>query len=512
MSQVTGIRKRRRPSIAMVVAGVCAALVSVPLIALLALRLTSNQFVRETEQSLIQQAAIYAELYASAFSPLPGPTIGTALTDAQKQHWGQDLHPARALLNVRHDPVLPPRPAGDPVSTEIDPRYMAIIDPLVSIARGAQQTTFSGVAFLSHDGRLLNAPGAPSLGDLVEVQAALGGDIGRVLRLRGDGNKVHPLASLSRDTGFRVFVAYPVIVADRVIGAVHISRTPLNLGKFLYQERSAILTMFVVMLALASLIGWVLIRLISRPVTGLRDAAMAVAEGHKDHAAALPHYGFRELATLGESVEQMAATLTKRSQEITTYSDHVTHELKSPVTTIVAAAELLQGDGLADDDRLKLLDNIAAEGHRMNALLEQLREMTQARTMAPGEPGKLCEMIPQVDGLRIDNGCPEDTQLPLTVEHGRMILLHMAQNAQAHNAQTLRISRDGHVLTLADDGDGIEAEDIDRLSEPFFTTRRDTGGTGMGLAICKTILEGYGATLRAKPGNKGAIFQIVFRR
>lgn len=102
--------------------------------------------------------------------------------------------------------------------------------------------------------------------------------------------------------------------SDRVIGAVYISRTPLNLGKFLYQERNAILTVFGVMFAFATLIGWVLTRLISRPVTGLRDAAQAVAEGYKDQADALPHYGFRKLATLGESVAQMSATLTKRSQ------------------------------------------------------------------------------------------------------------------------------------------------------------------------------------------------------
>ncbi|MEL6682852.1 MAG: ATP-binding protein [Pseudomonadota bacterium] len=510
MSDVAGIRKRWRPTIAMVVAGVCLTLVSVPLVATLAVRLTSNQFVRETEQSLIQQSAIYAELFAEGFGALPGDPIGSVLDDDQRQHWGANLHPARAMLNVRHETVKAPRPDGIPVDAPLDPRYAAIMDDLLQIARGAQKTTLSGVAFLSHDGRLLNVSGAPSLQDLEEVQVALSGDIGRALRLRGDSYDVHPLASISRDTGFRVFVAYPVIVQDHVVGAVYLSRTPLNLPKFLYQERGAILIMFAVMLAVAALIGWMLTRIISRPVTGLRDEALAVAHGHKDLAGALPHYGFRELATLGESVSQMAKALTNRSQEITTYTDHVTHELKSPVTAIIGAAELVQDSSVSEVDRTRLLANIAAEGQRMNRLLGRLREMNRVKVMPAGEPGALSQMVPDVTGLQIRTEAPPDAYVPLTVEHGSVVLLQMAQNAASHNATEVRIGWDGQRLTISDNGDGIDAKDLPRVTEPFFTTRRADGGTGMGLAICKAILEGYGATLAAVPSAEGATFQINF--
>lgn len=510
MPKVGAIKKRWRPSIAMVVSGVCIALVSVPLFALLAVRLTSNQFVRETEQSLIQQSAIYAELYADAFRALPGEPLGAILNAEQKAHWGSDLHPIRAILNVRFDEVLPSRPDGDPVTEAVDPRHAAITQNLVRIARQAQQTNLSGVAFLTHDGRLLNEFGAPSLRNLPEVQAALGGDIGRALRLRGDGFELHRLASISRDTGFRVFVTYPVIVEDHVVGAIYVSRTPLNLGQFLYHERGAFLTILAVMVVAATLIGWVLVRLISRPVIGLRDEALAVAAGSKDHAAALPHYGFRELATLGESVRKMASTLTNRSHEITTYTDHVTHELKSPVTTIVGAAELLQGSNLKADDRKKLLKNIAAEGQRMSVLLERLREIARVKTMAAGKAGRLDEMIPTVSGLSIKVEAEQNAMIPLTMEHGRIILLHMAQNSHAHNATILRVLWTDDCLSLIDNGDGIEAEDAKRLTEPFFTTRRDRGGTGMGLAICEAILDGYGATLSSQPHDGGAYFQVKF--
>jgi signal transduction histidine kinase len=507
---MTGIAKRWRPSIAMVVAGVCITLISVPLIALLAVRLTSNQFVRETEQSLIQQSAIYSELFATAFQTLPGPLLGRELTSEQKEHWRADLHPARAILNLRADPVLPMRPDGVSMPQSLDPRYRKITDGLVQTARQAQKTNLSGVAFLSHDGRLLNDPHAPSLQALPEVQAALGGDIGRAMRLRDDSHEVHPFSTISRNTGFRVFVAYPVIAEDRIIGAIYISRTPLNLGKFLYQERVAFLTVLGVMAVAATLMGWVLVRLISRPVIGLRDEALAVAAGQKDNAAPLSHYGFRELATLGASVGDMAATLTKRAQEIRIYTDHVTHELKSPVTAIVGAAELLQGTTIDGKDREKLLENISAEGQRMSALLGRLREIARVKTMAPGKAGLLAQMVPTVAGLRIEVIAKPDAVLPLTVEHGRIVLSHMSHNASEHNATTLQMRWDGTILALIDNGDGILAADAERATDPFFTTRRDSGGTGMGLAICKAILESYDADLCSKPHEVGAYFEIKF--
>lgn len=507
---MTDIKKRWRPSIAMVVAGVCITLISVPLIALLAVRLTSNQFVRETEQSLIQQSAIYAELFATAFEGLEGAPIGQELTAEQQAHWSADLHPARATLNVRTDTMLAMRPDGAAVAEPLDPRYRAITDGLVQIARSAQQTNLSGVAFLSHDGRLLNDAQAPTLRALPEVQTALAGDIGRAMRLRSDSHEIHPFSTISRNTGFRVFVAYPVIVEDRVVGAVYISRTPLNLGKFLYQERYPFLTVLGVMVIAASLIGWVLVRLISRPVIGLRNQALAIAAGQRDSTSALPHYGFRELATLGASVGDMADNLTKRAQEIRIYTDHVTHELKSPVTAIIGAAELLDSTGIGEKDRQKLLENISAEGQRMSTLLGRLREIARVKAMTPGTAGPLAEMIPTVAGLQIDVTADPHAVLPLTVEHGAIILLHMSQNAQAHNATTLNLRWDGSTLALIDNGDGILASDAARMTDPFFTTRRDTGGTGMGLAICEAILDSYNARLRSKPHEGGAYFEIEF--
>ncbi len=503
-------RKKWRPSAAMVVTLVCLSLISVPLLALLAVRLTSNQFVRETEQSLIHQGAIYAELFADAFAALEGPQIGTALDDEQKAYWNANLHPARAQLNVHRDPVAPVRPEGVPVNAPLDPRYVAITDRLLQVARQSQRTTLSGIVFLDHTGRALNTEGAPTHAALDEVQTALGGDIGAMLRERGDAYVPHPLASLSRDTGYRVFVTYPVITGDHVIGVVYLSRTPLNLGKFLFQERYALLTMLASTVLGAGIIGWLLLRLISRPIYALRDASQGIAEGKSVGLETIPHYGLSELANLGDSVATMAATLSQRSKEISTYTDHVTHELKSPVTSIIGAAELLQNDTLGAPDRSRLISNIETEANRMNTLLGQLRNMTRLRTDTKGVAAKLQEILPDTPEIKIDLLTDPAAMLPLSAAHGQIILNHMIQNAVAHEATIGKVAFQAPVLSIHDNGTGIPAPDIARVTEPFFTTRRDEGGTGMGLAIVQAVLDNYGAELVCLPSQNGALFEIRF--
>lgn len=510
MQPVTRIHKKWRPPMALVIAMVCIALVSIPLAAMLTVQLTSNQFVRETEQTLIKQGAIYAELYRAEFEALPGPDIGTAPDEALLEFWNGTLHPQPARLDVRSDPVRPPLPYGDPVEDHGDPRHKKLLPELGNLAEAAGKTTLSGVIFLDHQGVGIGEAGLRDISKLSEVRAALAGEVGVSLRARDDDYGRHPLNSFSRDTGFRVFVAYPVLSHDRVIGVVLLSRTPLNLTKFVFRERDPLLVMGVFTLSGALVLGFLLLRLMSRPIRNLRDEAKAIATGEKLRSAPLQHYGVRELANLGESMLSMADTLDQRSREIATYTAHVTHELKSPVTSISGAAELLQDDGISRENQIRLLGNIHSESGRMNTLLTRLREISQLRQEKQTGPGDLAKMLPQIEGLQVQIIAPSDTEIPLSTSHGEIVLLHMAQNARAHGATTLSLHHRDGVLRISDDGEGVSESDAAQLADPFFTTRRAQGGTGMGLAIVTALLEIYGATLRVAPNDGGAVFEIRF--
>ena len=121
----------------------------------------------------------------------------------------------------------------------------------------------------------------------------------------------------------------------------------------------------------------------------------------------------------------------------------------------------------------------------------------------------------------IDTGVTIETEgesLPVPLSHNglALVLTHLAGNAAAAGATEVRLTAhrdDAGALTLrvADNGPGISAGNRDRVFEPFFTTRRDTGGTGMGLAIVQTKLLAHGASIELvdAPGG-GTVFLIRF--
>ena len=331
MSVLT-IRKKWRPSLALVIALVCIALVTLPIIGVLGARLSSNQFARETERSLLSQAVIFSEVYAASFSELqPAPDTGYVLSAEQRDRLTQDFHPIPPSLDLLRSEVAPPRP--DPVSSPepLAAPYTAISETLSQLAISAKKTTLSGYVFTDHTGRIIASSGSVSgsFRHVPEVSQALQGQTVSVLRYRDDPSRRHLLNSISRDTSYRVFVAHPVVLGDRVIGAVYLSRTPMDLRKFLFRERFTLGFVVVFMLVSAIGVGWMMWRLISKPIRDLSSQSRDVASGLKPIPDPVRHYGVQELADLGNNVVSMAATLSDRSTAIETYTSHVTHELKS---------------------------------------------------------------------------------------------------------------------------------------------------------------------------------------
>src|SRR4029078_7074550 len=179
-----------------------------------------------------------------------------------------------------------------------------------------------------------------SFAKVEEVRAALAGHYASVLRQRVASRPVPPVYSLSRGTGVRVFVALPVLVGDRVAGAVYLSRTPNNIVKHLYGERGKVLAAAFSILGVTLLIAYVAVRTISRPMRALIERTERIAARDTSAVAPLARNGTRELAELSDAFIDMARKLQARSETVRTFAGHVSHELKSPLTAIHGAAEL----------------------------------------------------------------------------------------------------------------------------------------------------------------------------
>ena len=142
-------------------------------------------------------------------------------------------------------------------------------------------------------------------------------------------------------------------------------------------------------------LGYLLWRLLYRPLVMLADRAEAIAEGAPDALDPLPRYGTAELQELGQSVLDMGSTLHSRAASVQAYTQHVTHELKSPLTSISGAAELLEGD-TDPEDRAHLVRTIRTASARMESLLNDLRRLAQAQQALGRGQVALNEVVAQL--------------------------------------------------------------------------------------------------------------------
>ena len=282
-------------------------------------------------------------------------------------------------------------------------------------------------------------------------------------------------------------------------------------GPVIGYRLAALLIAGVILLA-TLVLGWLLVRLILRPVTALADRAAELRRNPMARLEPLAQYGTRELRDLGHSILDMAGRLQAREATIRSYTDHVTHEMKTPLSAVRAAVELLEEAQLASEDR-PLVAAIAEAGAQMERQLAALRQAAAAREAGHGGTSRLEEVVPDLQaahpGLRlcVTGG---DVALPLSALGLTVVLQQLLSNAVAAGARDVRLAATAARLVVADDGPGISAGNRAHVFEPFFTTRRATGGTGMGLTIVANLLAAHGATIRLLESDRGAAFEIGF--
>ncbi|MBE7448239.1 MAG: HAMP domain-containing histidine kinase [Kofleriaceae bacterium] len=213
----------------------------------------------------------------------------------------------------------------------------------------------------------------------------------------------------------------------------------------------------------------------------------------------------RHLASLG----QMSAVLA--------------HEIRNPLASLKGNAQLL-ARSLPDGERPRAkADRVVDEAIRLEHLTNDLLDFARSGEIriADADPAQLLraaagEAAPGPDDARItidDAGAPRSW--PLDAERIRQVLRNLLDNAveMSEGPVEARVARDGGhlVFTVRDHGPGLGDADLDRVFEPFFTRR--TRGTGLGLAVCKRLVELHGGTIAAAnaPGG-GARFELRLPR
>lgn len=308
-----------------------------------------------------------------------------------------------------------------------------------------------------------------------------------------------PLAARVEATPGHVFTepvlggSEPAVYAGtrlRTIGAIYVRQSFLADRQELDALRAALIRLTAAAVVLGALLGVLVASALSRRLR--RSAALARQLAAGDLDARLRPRGRDEIAALGRALDDMAEALGRTIRELDdaaarerSFSADVAHELRTPITGLVAASSLLDDS----PEAVMVKERARALAHLVEDLLEVMRLDAGAET----------PMAQQFDVVRLVGDVARDRlpeaelELPPTLRiesdprRLERVLVNLMENARRYGAQPFRVSIDADAMTITvrDSGAGFGAF-LDRAADRFAMASRDRGGgTGLGLAIAE---------------------------
>jgi len=286
--------------------------------------------------------------------------------------------------------------------------------------------------------------------------------------------------------------------------------------------------LFVIALLVSGIVSWFLATAISGPVRKLRHATVALAGGDLDVRIA-ESVGKRrdELGMLGRDFDSMAENLQRAATRQIELSRNISHELRSPLARMRVAVELAKQKH-GDMPEFERLDS---EAERLDALIGQILSYTKldASPDTDPEPIDLADLINEVvenvnyeckakgiDGVSVVARIDASPITPGHVDAMISAIENIVRNAVHHSPPEsevkIHLSQDDEnaLIDVRDSGPGVDDEDLRRLFEPFFRTRKsaeskNARGTGLGLAIAKRAVGVNGGTISARNHPDGGL-------
>lgn len=296
----------------------------------------------------------------------------------------------------------------------------------------------------------------------------------------------------------------------------------------------------------------VVTRTLVRPIDQLAAAARRVSEGAP--SLDVPRDGPREITQLAVAFAEMTRRLREEETALRSKIDELerttaelanaqstivrserlasvgrlaaglAHEIGNPIAAILGFEDLLLSGGLEPEEQRDFLERMKRETERIHRVLRQLldfaRPAAAPRPQEPEAPGSVADAVRDVAELVRPHKAFRDVSLELemasdvplvTFPRSQLtqvllnLLLNAADAAGKDGKVRVRVQRAARtvLLMVEDDGPGIRADVRDKLFEPFVTTKDVGAGTGLGLAVCRGLVEAAGGTIGADDSELG---------
>lgn len=359
-----------------------------------------------------------------------------------------------------------------------------------------------------------------------EVNAALEGRYGAETRVLDDPARTVILN-----------IAIPIRMDGEVGGAVVVSQSTSRIMSALYAVRLDVFRVFLASVLVAAVLTLLMATTIARPLARLRHRAEEIL----DHRGRLrggfePSQRSDEIGDLERALSRLTRRLEDHLQYTEAFASDVSHEFKNPLAAIRTAADMAL-EVVDPVEQRRFLGMIQSDVARMERLLTETREISRVDAGLDEEDRRAVAVDGLLAGLvesfRLRGGgsgpsfdlTVVGSDAVVTASPDRLIQVfeNLIENAISFSppdgtvSVVVRSVADAVEVAVADQGPGVPPEHEERIFSRFFSYRttdcKEDGHTGLGLALVKAIVEGYGGTVVVRnAGHGGAEFTVTLPR
>lgn len=274
---------------------------------------------------------------------------------------------------------------------------------------------------------------------------------------------------------------------------------------------------------------------LTRPISELNESVKAISRGDFSRKIPLKHYPkdtakyHNELAQLSQHVNQMAEDLRRSDEHRSAFIANLSHELKTPIASLVGISDLLADEKLDESTRKDLTGILRSESLRLSRLCDGIVTLTKMeRDFEPKKkPLQLDEQIRHAVILITEKWKQKEIDLTFTSrpvhcvtdpDLSMQVWTNLLDNAVKYSADSVHLTidiqeeNDTARVTIADNGIGMSEEDQRHIFEQFYQVEHShvQEGNGLGLTIVKKIVDQLGGSISFESEiGKGSTFQII---
>jgi two-component system sensor histidine kinase CreC len=312
------------------------------------------------------------------------------------------------------------------------------------------------------------------------------------------------LADPADETSSVLYVAAPIIIDGKTAGVLTVAKPTTNINSFLHRAKPQLIKVVILSVLAAVVLGYLVALWITRPIQRLTDYAHAVHNGSR---ATFPKLDRTEIGTMGRALKKMQSALEGKAY-VERYVQQLTHEVKSPLSAIRGAAELLE-ENVPPEKRKRFLTHIRTEANRIQhivdrmltlAALENKKQLTHneavnLNALVAGVVESKQSVLPTKD-ITVTVNIPDNIKVA-----GDPFWLHQAVANLVQNA--IDFSRPRGTITVTagassrkaqlfieDNGAAIPPYALDKIFDKFYSLKRPDSGsksTGLGLNLVRQV-------------------------